>query len=67
MKSPLINHGGNYKVRCMADRPKELKVGRYYQGYCEIEIGKAFVYTNHGLPYKPMSGVSLVVKNVKLC
>ena len=54
-------------VRCMADRAKELKVGRYYQGYCEIKIGKAFVYSNHGLPYRPMSGVSLVVKNVNLC
>ena len=65
MKSPLINYGSYY--RCRANQPKKLKVGRYYQGYCEIEIGKAFVYSNHGLPYRPMSGVSLVVKNVKLC
>ena len=29
MKSPSINYGGYYMVRCRADRPKELKVGRY--------------------------------------
>ena len=44
MKSPLINYSGYYMVRCRADLPKKLKVGRYYRGYCEIEIGKAFVY-----------------------
>ena len=27
MKSPLINYGGYYTVRCRADRPKELKFG----------------------------------------
>ena len=27
MKSPLINYGGYYTVRCRANRPKELKVG----------------------------------------
>ena len=46
---------------------KKLKVGRYYRGHCEIKIGKAFVYSNHGLPYRPMSGVLLVAKDVKLC
>ena len=55
MKSPLINYGG-YSM-----------VGRHYRGYCEIEIGKAFVYSNHGLHYQPLSGVSLVTKDVKLC
>ena len=54
-------------VRSRADRPKKLKVGRYYPGYCEIKIGKALVYSNHGLPYRPMSGVLLVIKNIKLC
>ena len=67
MKLPLINYGGYYlMVRCRVDRPKELKVGRYYRGYCEIEIGKAFVYSNHGLHYQPLSGVSLVAKDIKL-
>ena len=67
MKSPLINYGSYYMVRCRADQPKKLKVGRYYRGYCEIEIGKAFVYLNYGLHYQPLSGVSLVAKDVKLC
>ena len=55
MKSSLINYGGYSMVRCRVDRPKELKVGRHYRGYCEIEIGKAFVYSNHGLHYQPLS------------
>ena len=54
-------------VRCRADRPKEVKVGQYYRGYCENEISKAFVYSNHGLHYQRLSGVSLVAKDVKLC
>ena len=66
MKSPLINYSGYSTIRCRADRPKELKVDRYYQGYCEIKIGKAFVYSNHGLHYQPLSGVSLVAKDIKL-
>ena len=65
-KSPLINYGGCYMVRCRADLQK-LNLDRCCRGYCEIEIVKEFVYSDSWLPHTSICGVPLVVKNVKLC
>ena len=46
IKSPLINHGGFYAVRCKIypnSRLGNLKVGRYERGYCEISPYRAFI------------------------
>ena len=46
IKSPLINYGGFYTVRCKifpTSQMGNLKVGRYGRGYCEITPYRAFI------------------------
>ena len=47
IKSPLINYGGSYTVKCKI-YPNSLmgnvKVGRYECGYCEITPYRAFYW-----------------------
>ena len=46
IKSPLINYGGFYTVRCKIYpnlRLGNLKVGKYERGYCEITPYRAFI------------------------
>ena len=66
-KSPLINYGGWFMVRCRADLQEKLKLDRYCRGNCKIEIVKEFIYLDSWLPHILICGVPLVVKNVKLC
>ena len=51
-KSPLINYGGSYMVRCKVypnSRLGNLKVGRYECGYCEITPYRAFIGKHNGV------------------
>ena len=50
-KSPLINYGGFYTVRCKIypnSQMGDLKVGRYECGYCEITPYRAFIGKHNG-------------------
>ena len=52
IKSPLINYGGSYTVRCKIypnSRLGNLKVGRYECGYCEITPYRAFIGKQNGV------------------
>ena len=52
IKSPLINYGGFYTVRCKIypnSRLGNLKVGRYECGYCEITPYRAFIGKQNGV------------------
>ena len=52
IKSPLINYGGFYIVRCKIypnSRLGNLKVGRYQHGYCEITPYRAFIGKQNGV------------------
>ena len=66
-KSPLINYGSCYMVRCRADLQEKLKLDQYCRGYCKIEIVKEFISSDSWLPHTLIRGVPLVLKNVKLC
>ena len=49
-KSPLINYGGFYTVRCKIypnSQMGNLKVGRYERGYCDIT--RAFIGKHNGV------------------
>ena len=61
IKSPLINYGGFYTVRCKIysnSRLGNLKVGRYERGYCEITPYSAFI--------GKQNGVTIIVKKVNV-
>ena len=52
IKSPLINYGGFYTVRCKIYPNSclgNLKVGRYERGYCEIILYRAFIGKRNGV------------------
>ena len=52
IKSPLINYGGSYTVRCKIypnSRLANSKVGRYKRGYCEITPYRAFIGKRNGV------------------
>ena len=52
IKSPLINYGGFYTVRCKIypnSHLGNLKVGRYEHGYCEITPYRAFIGKQNGV------------------
>ena len=52
IKSPLINYGGFYTVRCKIypnSQMGNLKVGRYECGYCEITPYRAFIGMHNGV------------------
>ena len=52
IKSPLINYGGFYTVRCKIypnSQMGKLKVGRYERGYCEITPHRAFIGKQNGV------------------
>ena len=52
IKSPLINYGGFYTVRCKIypnSQMGNLKVGRYEQSYCKITPYGAFIRKHNGL------------------
>ena len=52
IKSPLINYGGFYTVRCKIypnSQMGNLKVGRYERGYCEITPYRAFIGKHNGV------------------
>ena len=52
IKSPLINYGGSYTVRCKIYPNSclgNLKVGRYECGYCEITPYRAFIGKRNGV------------------
>ena len=52
IKSPLINYGGAYIVRCKIypnSRLGNLKVGSYERGYCEITPYRAFIGKQNGV------------------
>ena len=52
IKSPLINYGGFYKVRCKIypnSRLGNLKVGSYERGYCKIIPYRAFIGKQNGV------------------
>ena len=52
IKSPLINYGGTYTVRCKIypnSRLGDLKVGRYECSYCEITPYRAFIGKRNGV------------------
>ena len=52
IKSPLINYGGFYTVRCKIypnSQMGNLKVGRYECGYCEITPYRAFIEQHNGV------------------
>ena len=52
IKSPLINDGGFYTVRCKIypnSQIGNLKVGRYERGYCEITPYRAFIGKHNGI------------------
>ena len=61
IKSPLINYGGFYTVRCKIypnSRLGNLKVGRYERGYCEITPYRAFI--------GKQNGVTIIVNKVNM-
>ena len=61
IKSPLINYGGPYTVRCKIysnSRLGNLKVGRYEHGYCEITPYRAFI--------GKQNGVTIIVNKVNM-
>ena len=61
IKSPLINYGGSYTVRCKIYPNSllgNLKVGRYEHGYCEITPPSV-------LRQKPPFTISFYVKRTK--
>ena len=52
IKSPLINYGGFYTVKCKIYPNSclgNLKVGRYERGYCEITPYRAFIGKQNGV------------------
>ena len=52
IKSPLINYGGFYTVRCKIypnSRLGNLKVGKYEHDYCEITPYRAFIGKQNGV------------------
>ena len=52
IKSPLINYGGFYTVRCKIypnSQMGNLKVGRYERCYCEITPYRAFIGKHNGV------------------
>ena len=52
IKSPLINYGGFYTVRCKIYPNSclgDLTVGRYEHGYCEITPYRAFIGKQNGV------------------
>ena len=52
IKSPLINYGGFYTVRCKIYPNSclgNLKVGRYEYGYCEITPYRVFIGKQNGV------------------
>ena len=60
-KSPLINYGGFYTVRCKIYPNSclgNLKVGRYEHGYCKITPYRAFI--------GKQNGVTIIVNKVKV-
>ena len=62
IKSPLINYGGFYTVRCKIYPNSclgNLKVGRYERGYCEITSYRAFIG-------KHINGVTIIVNKVNV-
>ena len=62
IKSPLINYGGFYTVRCKIypnSRLGNLKVGRYECGYCEITPYRAFIG-------KHINRVTIIVNKVNV-
>ena len=61
IKSPLINYGGFYTVRCKIypnSQMGTLKVGSYERGYCEITPYRAFIGKHNG--------VTIIVNKVNL-
>ena len=61
IKSPLINYGGSYMVRCKVYPNSclgNLKVGRYEHGYCKITPYRAFIGKHNG--------VMIIVNKVKV-
>ena len=59
IKSPLINYGGSYTVRCKIypnSHLGNLKVGRYECDYCEITPYRAFI--------GKCNGVTIIVNKV---
>ena len=62
IKSPLINYGGSYTVRCKIYPNSllgNLKVGRYERGYCEITLYRAFIG-------KHINGITIIVNKVNM-
>ena len=60
-KSPLINYGGFYTVRCKIypnSQMGNLKVGRYQRGFCEITPYRSFIGKHNG--------VTIIVNNVNV-
>ena len=52
IKSPVINNGGFYSVRCKMypnSQMGNLKVGRYECGYCKIASYRAFIGKHNGV------------------
>ena len=52
IKSPVINYGGFYSVRCKMypnSQMGNLKVGRYERGYWEITPYRAFIGKHNGV------------------
>ena len=52
IKSPLINYGGSYTVRCKIysnSHLGNLKVRRYESGYCKITPYRAFIGKQNGV------------------
>ena len=52
IKSPLINYGGSYTVRCKIYPNSclgNLKVRRYERGYCKITPHRAFIGKCNGV------------------
>ena len=73
IKSPLINYGGSYTVRCKIypnSRLGNLKVGRYEHGYCEITPYRAFIGKHGGkapgVARRPLNGVTIIVNKVNV-
>ena len=61
IKSPLINYGGSYTVRCKIYPNSHLgnsKVGRYERGYCEITPYRAFI--------GKCNGVTIIINKVNV-
>ena len=61
IKSPIINYGGFYSVRCKIypnTQMSNLKAGRYERGYCEITPYRAFIGKHNG--------VTIIVNKVNL-